>query len=82
MVLFIGRFITAAWHKSDRYKVQEPERRYQFSTYHEVLKKNSMQLSESGAFQLQKSLSSAGPGIVIQHVEAIKDEQEEDSLSD
>ena len=72
-VLFIGRFIVAAWHKSDRYKIQEPERRYKFNSYHDILKRNSaIQLSESARVKSDKT-NITTVAVVIEN-----DEQEED----
>ena len=76
LVLFIGRFIIAAWHKSDRYKVQGSERRYQFTAYHEKLRKNSSQLSESGVANLQASLAAAGQQDTI-----LERDESEDNIS-
>lgn len=76
-ILFIGRFIIAAWHKSERYKVQEPERRFRFSEYHEKLKKNSVQLSES------YMESVAGSNVHVPTQEAIiENHEKEERLSD
>lgn len=78
-ILFIGRFITAAWHKTERYKVQEPERRFRFSEYHEKLKKNSVQLSES--YMESVHMSSSGVTAVPSENVIIENHDTEENFS-
>lgn len=45
--IFIFRVSIAAYHKSDRYKLKESERRYHFKDgYHATLHRNSTAFSE------------------------------------
>ena len=47
LTIFITRVAVAAYHKSDRYKLKEPERRYHFKDdYHATLHRNSTIFSE------------------------------------
>ena len=53
-MLFVGRFVTAAWHKSDRYKLKASERRYHFKdAYVDTLQRNSISEGDVSAFKQQ-----------------------------